>query len=652
MPEALGDPVLLVYLALTVLPGLMFAAAAGLRGWLLAALAPLLTYGLVGMAAPILPRIGIAWSPTSFALVTACASVVAFVAWLVVRRLRPPQPVEALPAWTAVHHLGVGVGVLIATVVGVAVAWGATRGFTAVPQIWDATFHANATRFIADSGRSDPAALAAVSARPEAGYYYPNAYHVLAATVVLLTGADVPTVLDASTALMPGLLAVGMATLVRHVGGRPALAAAAAMLSCAFTAFPYDLLPWGTLLPFIVAVALLPAFLAAAATALDGTGTRIGAPIALGIGGIGLLALHPSGAVTAALMTGALVVDRWIRRRPRLTDLRAAGITLVAAVVLGAPLLAASVAAAAGPAYDWVADARPSAALGDVLFLAHGQQFPQWWLVALLLLGLAGLRGRLAPMLWFVGVAVVFAGLFVLAAAYEGSLVALLTRPWWNDRWRFAGIWTLGAVVLAAGGVVTARDGLMALLRRIVPDGERTRLAVSTVVLTLVLAAVTLLSNGLYHVRNAHRMGEAFTDGPALSTDERTASTVLAGLVPPGSLVMNDPYDGSAMMWAVAGVRPVYATPTIQQLELPLMDPERRLLFTSFNRLDTDPAVRQAVEKLNVQYVFVGSGLIPPAPGRPPGMLDLERVRSLVPVYSSPQTTIYRIGPPPAPDLG
>ncbi|MGI5126746.1 DUF6541 family protein [Pseudonocardia sp. CA-107938] len=648
MPEALGDPVLLVYAALTLVPGLALAAAAGLRGWLLAALAPLLTYGLVGAAAPVLPMLGIRWSPTSFGVLTALAAAVALLLRVVARRRRPAGERAELPAWTPLHHVGVAIGVLVASVVGIAVAWGATRGFTAVPQIWDAMFHANATRFIAETGRSDPSALATVSSRPEAGFYYPNAYHALAATVVLLTGADVPTVLDASTALAPGLLALGMAGMVRRLGGRPALAAAAAMLSAAFTAFPYDLLPWGTLLPFIVAVALLPAFLAAAATALDGTGAPVAVPVLLGIGGIGLLALHPSGAVTAVLLAAALVLDRWVRRRPRMTDLRAAGVTVLSAAVLGAPLLAASVAAAAGPAYDWPANARPAQVLGELLFLSHAQEFPQWWLVALMLAGLVGVR-RLRPVLWFLGVAAVFAALFVLTASYEGTIVAVLTRPWWNDRWRFAAIWTLGAIVLAAGGVVTLRDGLMAVLQRFTPREERARLAVSAVALTLVLAAVTFLTSGFYHVRNASRMAEGFTDGPSLSRDEEQAVKVLAGLAPPGSLVMNDPYDGSSMMWAVAGVHPVFATPVIKLLELPVMDPDRRLLFTSFNQLDTNPDVRRAVEKLDVQYVFVGTGLIPPADGPPDGMLNLDRVRSLERVYTSAEATIYRVGPAPAP---
>ena len=117
----------------------------------------------------------------------------------------------------------------------------------------------------------------------------------------MLLHVPVISVIDVSVGLFTGLLALGMATLVRYSGGRPALAASAGVLSCAFTAFPYDLLPWGTLLPFDTAVSLLPAFLALLTAALaHGDAEPLSRPLALGLATIGLLGLHPS-VVTAAV---------------------------------------------------------------------------------------------------------------------------------------------------------------------------------------------------------------------------------------------------------------------------------------------------------------------------------------------------------------
>ena len=251
----------LVTLAVVVtVPGLAVGLALRLRGWLLAAVAPLLTYGIIAAAGSALPLIGIRWSPL---VLTGVTAVLAAAAWAACRRRRRDDDRAAdLPVWSRAHHLGIAGAVAVGALVGLAVSFQATGGFSAVPQVWDVVWHSNATHFIAETGLSHPSALKSLNDPATPGFYYPNTYHVAAATVVMITGAPVVTVIDVSVGVFTGLLALGMAALVRQSGGRPALAAAAAVLSCAFTAFPYDLLPWGTLLPFNTAVSLLPGFLA------------------------------------------------------------------------------------------------------------------------------------------------------------------------------------------------------------------------------------------------------------------------------------------------------------------------------------------------------------------------------------------------------
>ncbi len=643
------DPVLYVAVVVTVLPGLALGLALGLRSWLLIAAAPLLSFGIVGSAGSALPLLGVRWSPLTFAVTTVVLTVgVAALRVVIARRSRPSATTVApTTRWRGVHHAGIGLAVLVSTAVGFGVTVAATHGFTTVPQIWDAVFHSNAIRYIADTGYSDPAQLRNLNNTMTSDYYYPNAYHVAMATVVMATGPAVPAVIDISVVLFPAFLALGVVALVRACGGRPALAAAGSLLACAFTAFPYDLLPWGTLLPFIMSVALVPAFLALLATMLDLPTGRAGMlPVALGIAGLGLLALHPSGAVAATLFAIALLGQTYVRRRPRWSDARTLGATVATAVVLGAPLLRASFVAAAGPGFDWPATLQPADAMGQVLFLSHNQPFPQYWLVALMIVGLFR-RRTLEPLLWFVIVGVLFAGLFALTASYGGTLVAVLTRPWWNDRWRFAGMWTLAAVILAATGMTGVLDGVMVVLRRLLPPlrsaSERLRVTVSAAVLAAVAVLVAVLTNGLYVGRNEARLAQAFTDGPAVSTDERIAFDRLAQLVPPGRLAMNDPYDGSAMMWALDNVQPVFASPVIAEQELPTMDPNRLLLFNSFNRLDTDVAVQHAVRDLGLTYVIIDTGFIAPATDHAPGLRHLEDVKSLQLVYDNPDARIYAI---------
>ena len=249
--------------------------------------------------------------------------------------------------------------------------------------------------------------------------------------------------------------------------------------------------------------------------------------------------------------------------------------------------------------------------------------------------------------LWYVAASTLFAALFVLAASYEGTLVTVLTRPWWNDRWRFAGLWSLATVLLAAGGLVTVRDAVVWLAERVLPALRRAtewrRFAVSATALVGVVLAVAVVTEGLYFTRNVTRLAYAFSDGPTVSSDELRAFDRLAELVPEGSSVMNDPYDGSALMYALTDVRPVFASPLVPPYDVDAMGPDRRVLFESFNRIDTDVAVQEAVRHLNVSYVIVCKGFIMPANDYAPGMHWIGTQRSLTPVYENADARVYRI---------
>jgi hypothetical protein len=111
------------------------------------------------------------------------------------------------------------VAVLVATVVDL-LAMGRTSGFAAIPQWWDASFHANAIRFIADSGNSSPAALNAINATASSNLFYPNAHHVLDATVQQIGGWSVPQVMDVSNGFQAGLFGLSIAVVVAEVTKR------------------------------------------------------------------------------------------------------------------------------------------------------------------------------------------------------------------------------------------------------------------------------------------------------------------------------------------------------------------------------------------------------------------------------------------------
>ena len=165
-------------------------------------------------------------------------------------------------------------------------------------------------------------------------------------------------------------------------------------------------------------------------------------------------------------------------------------------------------------------------------------------------------------------------------------MVADLTSPWWNDRWRFAAIAVLAFAPLAAHGLHVLAVAADALLRRVLgrryarrrrchDPGERrhgrrhrggrlrtgrragTRDRVPALA-ALGLAAIFVLSSGLYMNANTARTAVAYQDPGQLDTREVKAMRWLSEQPDIDGQVMNDPNDGSPYMLALFGVDPVF----------------------------------------------------------------------------------------------
>ncbi len=629
-----------VLLVLLVAPGLAVGLAAGLRGWAAAAAAPLLTFGVIAVSSLVVPAVLGRWSFWGLLLATAVAALLGLGVRIVARRWTgPAEPVSPLVPWRPWQHAGVAAAVLVTTALGLYVTARATHMLTDIHQFLDANFHANAVRFIADTGQSQPSALRAINDQANPGFTYPNGFHVLGATVLGLTGAPITIVLNSQAAMLAGLLALSTAGMVRMAGGRPLLAGGSALAAGMFSAFPYDLEFFGPVWPFATGIAVLPALLALLIHTLDAPRPALVVTAALGI--CGLVTLHPSVTLTAVIIGVCYLVQRWVTARrvplPELGVLIAAG---VVSAVYAVPQLLSMSSTAQADKFEWPLYASAPRALGELFFLGHENPLPQWWLVAAMLLGLVGIR-RLKPLYWWLVGGLIFSGLFVMTTSYKGSLVTALTSFWWNDRWRFAALVVPAMVVLAGHGLVVARDGLASLLRR---RPEQLALWQRLGAAGLVVALFFVLSNGFYHGRNVQRVVPAYTGGYATVTKlEREAIDKLATMVGKDDLVMNDSRDGSPWMWALDDVHPVYGhviggTPNPKSL-----GDDRIALFTSFNKIDTDAQIQSIVKKMHITYAYEGWGFVAPGLGRAPGMTDLDKVKALELVYSNDNAKIYKI---------
>ena len=145
MPSAVG--VIVLYAVTLLLPGALLGVLTGLRGWTLAAAAPLLTYTLAGLAGPRGSAMGLRWSAALFAVTTLLVGAAGIGLRLVLRRRwPPPERSPTGPDWSITAHAGVAVAVLVALGVGIAAILGGIGSLSAIPQDWDAVYHAAGIR--------------------------------------------------------------------------------------------------------------------------------------------------------------------------------------------------------------------------------------------------------------------------------------------------------------------------------------------------------------------------------------------------------------------------------------------------------------------------------------------------------------------------
>jgi len=622
----------ITYLAVLVGPGAAIMLAAGQRSWVTVFGATPVTYGVIGIFGPLLPLLGMRWSPLTMAAALLVLVALVYAARRVWRS-RDAEPTEpTVPFWYRSRHYVLVGALLLTAVIGLVAMYNASAAFTAIPQWWDAGYHANAVRFIADTGNSAPGALRQFAAPMATSYFYPNGYHVLDATVYSLGHWPVPQVLDVGNGCQVGVFGLSMVGLVKQISGRPVLTIATGVLACAFTDFPYDVLVWGPLFPFAAAVAMLPAVLALCVRMI--TNPTVGGIAVAALAVVGLTAVHPSVMIAAAIMVGLYLAQRWITaRRVPVTDLWTLGVFAVVTGVLGVFQLLGMVTTAGTTVDEFPPSESASEAVGQLITNSRSLGLPQWWLFALGVVGLFAIR-QIAGLVWFLVGAGLFGVLFVFAVADGSRIVASLTAPWWGDSWRLAAIATIGLVLLAALGLTVIGDALAA-----VPWLRPARLAVFGVVLAVLLA----LTRGLYVSRNTQRLAELYPDGPVVSHQDVTAMRVLAGMAPPGTAVFNDPYDGSPWMLALDGLHPVFGEPLIMPQDAAGEGPQRLMLLAHLNQMDTDPAVRKALRDLRVQYVYLGGGFITSSFGRASGLRDLDTVHGLSLVYANVQARIYRV---------
>ncbi|GAA1886219.1 DUF6541 family protein [Lapillicoccus jejuensis] len=493
----------------------------------------------------------------------------------------PPGVREALTDPVAVLYVLLGTLLLATTVFLVA-----TRGDLSLPsQTFDSLNHQSLARHIVEGGAADPWTANRFLDHRDTSFY-PTAFSALAATVCLLLRVDAVVGCNLTAVLMAGLVwPSAMMLLARQLLGRSAVVVGAVgALSMTAWGMPWAPLGWGVLWPTMAAAAYVPVVLLGLVLVL-GIGERrprraLGSALTV-LGAVVGSMYHPRGLVLAApllLVVGfCWLVRRGLRHRARPWSIALGGLLLAATSLWDL----VAVATLAGVdhrvlAVDWPVREDVPTAVVSALTGSGDHTVPSVVLTLLAAVGLV-VAVRSPRLAWLPVALVVLVALDVTTASVRTSWSGDLTRYWYSDRYRSA---TATPVVL----VLLAGVGVRSLVRRASPrtapeaDGAapaprtrrerrvrraatgRPRLGSTTAVTTavavisvLAVAASTPMSMG-YLTRWYATLAGQPTHGLA-SAEEVADLRTIGTIVPRTDIVLNNPLDGSALLYPVAGVR-------------------------------------------------------------------------------------------------
>jgi hypothetical protein len=574
--------------------------------------APTLSVAVVAITAAAAGKLGIAWSVPLLLITALIVPVLVYVVALLLRRRftvvreGDPRPV------TAAAFLGLVPAILI----GVVTAVRGMGGPGQIAQAYDAVFHYNAIAYILDNHNASALSLASLGLPGVPTGFYPAAWHDVASQVVLATGASIPEVANLLTIVIALVVwPLSCVLLVRQVVGRSVAAMAiTGVFSIGFTAFPWGLMAFGVLWPNILGLAMVPAGVAVALSlaglakddAIGKGRAWLLLPVVLIAGGFA----HPNSLfslvaiVVFPLFTG---IGRWaLRMRAEGRTKRGlAGFGAAVVVFLGAWLfVATSPAFKTVREYYWPPIESSSKAFGEAILGATNGRPTLWVLSAVVIVGVVFIW-KIRDQRWLIGAFTASIFLFILTASINTPNTRIFTGYWYNDSFRTAALLPITAVPLAVLGIMH----LTQRLREWLNEGDRAwlgRFGASTTGLALVLTLLAAIgAKGMYVKVHSFALSEIYTAQDNSTTHnlvdarERAFFEKIRNEIPQDAVVANNPWDGSALIWALIDRKPLFPHLDMSSSAVQLY------LAKHLTDVANDPKVCQDAKALNVDYLLV-----------------------------------------------
>lgn len=654
-------PLLLFAVVLAFGPGYAMGWALRVPARLRVFYAPLLTFALVAVSAIVLGKTGIPWSLISFVPVAAVlVAAAAGLMWLVGRR----WPALASASWPG-NDVPVAwpvVGAVLGGFLVLHMTEDMVYGPEAFSQSLDNSFHMNAIRWIQEHGGASSLTLGAVSAADQQPTFYPAGWHDFVSLIYSTTGtsiatATIVTVLLTASFVWPCSL-VAFSLSIPKLRRLQALAIPA--IIGGFAAFPGLLLRWGVLFPNLLGYALLPTFVALMAHLVQALLRRefsvllsLGLSALVGIAGLALV--HPNAVVSAVvfalpmLLAGVVQVSRsheLALRQKWVGSLLLVGVSIGC---VGAWLVLRPGASASN---TWEPMLTEGEALYQFLFLGleNANQlrdtFNPSYLAGFLALWGAGYLLYKHRNLWLIASWALIGYLWIIAATVpRGDFRLLMVGPWYTDHFRLAALVVFPSVILAGIGLGGFVEGLLTWIVRRVPRTARLNVATAgmgvAAVLVLVLAGLTSRVPSVQETTLAVSKEYRVTPSSVvLNQDEMNVINEIPKIVPKGDVIVNNPWDGSAYIYALADR---HLTGYHFEFET---SPKYSAIMHNLKNARTNPEVCREVNKYKAHwYVHLENQLNfgPDAQKNYDGLVAAIGTDVLTPVYSSGPMTLYRI---------
>ena len=654
-------PLLLFAVVLAFGPGYAMGWALRVPARLRVFYAPLLTFALVAVSAIVLGKTGIPWSLISFVSVAAVlVAAAAGLMWLVGRR----WPALASASWPG-NDVPVAwpvVGAVLGGFLVLHMTEDMVYGPEAFSQSLDNSFHMNAIRWIQEHGDASSLTLGAVSAADQQPTFYPAGWHDFVSLIYSTTGtsiatATIVTVLLTASFVWPCSL-VAFSLSIPKLRRLQALAIPA--IIGGFAAFPGLLLRWGVLFPNLLGYALLPTFVALMAHLVQALLRRefsvllsLGLSALVGIAGLALV--HPNAVVSAVvfalpmLLAGVVQVSRsheLALRQKWVGSLLLVGVSIGC---VGAWLVLRPGASASN---TWEPMLTEGEALYQFLFLGleNANQlrdtFNPSYLAGFLALWGAGYLLYKHRNLWLIASWALIGYLWIIAATVpRGDFRLLMVGPWYTDHFRLAALVVFPSVILAGIGLGGFVEGLLTWIVRRVPRTARLNVATAgmgvAAVLVLVLAGLTSRVPSVQETTLAVSKEYRVTPSSVvLNQDEMNVINEIPKIVPKGDVIVNNPWDGSAYIYALADR---HLTGYHFEFET---SPKYSAIMHNLKNARTNPEVCREVNKYKAHwYVHLENQLNfgPDAQKNYDGLVAAIGTDVLTPVYSSGPMTLYRI---------